>query len=304
MTHSFASCALTYAYIPSTRFVEVSSGEKTYIFQPNHQCKWVRWLCILVTVSTSVRAGEENANDGWNLLSRYLYRDAAEVFQQSSTEDLRLRDLGLAASMLNEPPITTGKIARAEALLRKVMAAGLNDDTGLYASYLVARILQRHRTATNGEIEAAYRAVIQVNPTSAIAQISAAHLALVLLYQRADLPIAARLQAAGELEEIATGPHLPEVALGYYQHLADAAMYYDVLDDRVVEWLEKAHAIGSSDELTQSTLSLQIAETARKTGQREKAIGYYQRFLADAVPTEQRYHTAEVRMGELMKESR
>jgi hypothetical protein len=210
-----------------------------------------------------------------------------------------LRELGLAATLLNEPPVTNGKIEKAELILRGLVSSGTDETTALYARYLLARILHQHRETPVAEIEAAYRAVIQAAPASAVAQVAASHLALVLLYQRPDLSVAQRIEAAGALAPVAANPQLPEMAVGYYRLLANAAMFYGVVDERVVDWLQKAHDIGSRDQLIQTTLALQVAETARATGQREKAMTFYREFLATAVPTDQRYQTAELRMQAL-----
>jgi hypothetical protein len=117
-----------------------------------------------------------------------------------------------------------------------------------------------------------------------------------LLYQRPDLAVPERIAAAQALEPVAAADALPDVAVAYYRTLADAALYYGRVDTQVVDWLRRAHAIGSSDELLQISLSLQIAETARATGQREVAINHYREFLARAVPTDQRYETAKLRL--------
>jgi hypothetical protein len=238
-------------------------------------------------------------NEGWELLARYLYRDAGQVFEQTPSTNTRLISLGRAASLLNEPPVTNGKIEQAEQLLHQIVTGESNDTTALYARYLLARIYHMHREASVPEIEAAYRAVLQAGPGTAIAQIAASHLALVLLYQRTDLSLDQRLGLAQELESAAVGPALPEVAMSYYRLLADASLFYERVSPQVVDWLEQAHAIGSVDQLRQIDLALQIAETARAVGQAEKAQKYYREFLANAVPTDQRYNTVKLRLHEL-----
>ncbi|MFI5357864.1 MAG: hypothetical protein ACHQ4G_11055 [Opitutales bacterium] len=252
----------------------------------------------------TARAQSEAPPDGWEFLARFLYRDAADAFRADRAMDPRLRDLGLAASLLNEPPVTSGKINQAESLLRGLIAQGPADSTTLYARYLLARVLHQHRSAPIEEVEVAYRAVIASSPASPVAQVAASHLALLLFYQRTDLPVDARLREAQALEPVAAARALPEVACGYYRDLANAAMFYGVLNPEVLHWLKQAQAVGSGDEITQTTLTLQVAETARALGQRDTALAYYRRYLATAVPTDQRYHTVEVRMRELEESAR
>lgn len=241
-------------------------------------------------------AGEPVPDEGWRLLSRYLYRDAGEVFARANTADPRLTDLGRAAVLINEPPVTAGKVRQAETLLQSVVAGAVQDEVAVYARYLLARIAHMHRNAPVAEVEAAYRAVIERAPSGPAAQLAAGHLALVLLYQRPDLAVPERIAAAQALETVAVAETMTDVAVAFYRNLAEAALYYGRVDAQVVDWLRQAHAIGSSDELLQISLSLQIAETARAAGQRETAIMHYREFLARAVPTDQRYETAKLRL--------
>jgi len=263
--------------------------------------KGLRLLMVLSmwVPALAVRAQDVSIDEGWALLSRYLYRDAAQVFAQAEGADERWRDLGLAASFLNEPPVTSGKIARAEELLAGVVSTGPEDEAALYASYLKARILHMHRDEPVVEIEKAYRSVIEKDPQGSVGQLAASHLALLLLYQRADLEVGERLLEAAALETVAVSEALPEVSLGYYRALADASLFYEQVTPHALGWLRKAHEIGSSDQLIQIGLSLQIAEVARALHEREIALQYYQEFLATAVPTDQRYYTAKMRMQEL-----
>lgn len=251
---------------------------------------------LLLVAAAGARAEPAPPADGWALLGRYLYRDAADVFRAAPGGPAR--DLGLAAALLNESPVTDGKIADAERMLRAV-AAGADPAAASYARYLLARVLHQHRGAPIPEVERAYRAVIAADPHGRPAQLAAAHLALVELYQRPDLAVAARLDAAQALAPVAGDAALPEVAFSYYRALANAAMYYDVVDPRVIGWLKQACAIGTTDEITQSTLLLQVAETSRIIGDQAQAVAFYRRFLAAAVPTDQRYYTAQMRMREL-----
>ena len=262
---------------------------------------WLRpfiTLGILLATQTGY-SQKADIDEGWTLLSRYLYREAAVIFEQAGEANLRQRDLGLAASLLNEPPVTSRKIDQAEKLLAGVIRAGLEDMTSVYALYLKARILHMHREVGVADIESAYRIVMEKDPQGGVAQLAASHLALLLLYQRPDLDISQRLAAAEKLETVAVADTLPEVALGYYRTLADASLFYEKVTPEALGWLRKAHAIESSDQLNQIGLSLQIAEVARALDKREIAVRYYSEFLATAVPTDQRYQTAEMRMQEL-----
>jgi hypothetical protein len=127
---------------------------------------------------------------------------------------------------------------------------------------------------------------------------------LVFLYQRPDLPVPRRIAAAAELAPIAGAEGLPETACIYYRVLAEAALYYDVVDDRVLGWLQRADAMGPRDLMTATSLRIQLAEVARALGHREQALEYYKTYLATAAPTDSRYHTAKERRADLAKEAR
>lgn len=244
-------------------------------------------------------AGPVRADEGWQLLAGYLFRDANEAFAGRPETGDRRHALGVAASLINHPPVTPGKITRAESMLRELAAAAANDEPAHYARYLLARIAHLHRAGGMAEVESAYRAVLAADAAHPLAQIAAGKLALVLLYQRSDLDVPERLAAAAELAPIAGREELPEAACAYYRALAGAALFYEVIDDRVYAWLQRADAIGTADVLAASGLRIQLAEVARALGRRDEAVAQYRRFLADILPTDNRYRTALERMQEL-----
>lgn len=260
--------------------------------------------CLLALAAAGFSRAAPAADDGWQLLAGYLFRDAHDAFTREPAGPDRMRALGEAASLLNDPPVTAGKVAQSEAQLRGLVAANPADESALYARYLLARIAHLHRPAEIAEIEAAYRAVIAAAPTHPLAQLAAGKLALVLLYQRPDLAVPQRLAAAAALAPVAGAAQLPETACIYYRVLAEAALFYDVLDERVLAWLQRADAIGTREIMTATSLRIQLAEVAQALGRREEALGYYRQFLATAVPTDNRYRTAAERMAELAKESK
>lgn len=239
------------------------------------------------------------AAEGWQLLAGYLFRDSHEAFVAQPQAGDRQQALGVAASLINYPPVTPGKITRADNLLREMVAANPADEVAHYARYLLARIAHLHRAGTIAEVEAAYRAVIAADAAHPLAQIAAGKLALVLLYQRPELTIIERLDAAAALAPVAGREALPEAACAYYRALGGAALFYDVLNERVYGWLQRADAIGTADVLVAAGLRIQLAEIARELGHRDEALAHYQRFLAAILPTDNRYRTALERMQEL-----
>lgn len=243
-------------------------------------------------------------DEGWQDLAGYLFNEANDAFTRDASGADRLRALGAAASQLSASPITPGKVADAEAQLRRLLADNSADEPALYARYLLARIAHLHRPAELAEIETDYRAVITAAPAHPLAQLAAGKLAVLLLYQRPDLTVSQRLAAAAVLAPMAGAEQLPETACIYYRVLAEAALYYDVMDERVLGWLQRADALGTRELTTATSLRLQLAEVARALGRREEAIAYYRHYLATAVPTDNRYRTAADRMAELMKEAK
>lgn len=259
-------------------------------------------LCFLGFLGP-LRAAGATESEGWQLLSGYLFRDAYDTFTLAPGSS-RTRALGLAASRLNHPPVTDSKVAEVEEQLKALIAADGTDDTAKYARLLLARILHLHRPAAIAEAEAAYREVIRADPAHPVAQIAAGKLALLLLYQRPDLTVPQRLSTAAELEAVAGADFLPEAACAYYRALAGGALYYEVCDERVLGWLQRAAAIGTEDLLVTSSLRIQLAEVARALGRREEAIAYYRNFLATILPTDNRFLTAQERMEALEKAAR
>ena len=261
-------------------------------------------VMLALGAAGSARAAAPAADDGWQDLAGYLFRDAHDAFTREPMGADRLRALGAAASLLNEPPVSPGKVADVEAQLRQLLADKAADEPAIYARYLLARIAHLHRPAEIAEVEAAYRAVMAAAPAHPLAQLAAGKLALVLLYQRPDLPVPARIAAAAELAPVAGAEQLPETACIYYRVLAEAALYYDVLDERVFGWLQRAEALGPRDVMTATSLRIQLAEVARALGHREAALGYYRSYLATAASTDSRYRTVAERRADLAKETK
>lgn len=254
--------------------------------------------CVLAGL-LALGAVPASAVDGWQLLAGYLFRDAHEAFVADPQAGDRRHALGVATSLINHPPVTPGKITQAENRLRELVAANATDEAAHYARYLLARIAHLHRPGSIAEVEAAYRAVIAADAAHPVAQIAAGKLALVLLYQRPELTITERLDAAAVLAPVAGRETLPEAACAYYRALAGAALFYEVLDERVYAWLQRADAIGTADVLVASGLRIQLAEIARELGHRDEALAHYRRFLGEILPTDNRYRTALERMQEL-----
>ena len=260
------------------------------------------WLLALGVVGVTRAAAP--ADEGWQDLAGYLFRDAHDAFTRTPVGSDRLRAMGAAASLLNEPPVSPTKVAEVEEQLRRVIADNPADEPALYARYLLARIAHLHRPAEIAEIEAAYRAVITAAPAHPLGQLAAGKLALVLLYQRTDLTVSARIAAAAELAPTAGRAELPETACSFYRVLAEAALYYDILDERVLAWLQRADTMQTRDRTVAASLRVQLAEVARSLGHREAALAYYRQYLDMAGPTDSRYRTAKDRMVELAGEPR
>lgn len=287
--------------VPSVSLLPALRAAGTLLFPRIRRCGLA---CVLALGAAGFCRAGPAADEGWQDLAGYLFRDAHDAFTREAPGSDRVRALGAAASLLNDPPVTSGKVAQAEAQLRALLAASAADEPALYARYLLARIAHLHRPAEIAEIERAYREVIAAAPAHPLAQLAAGKLALVLLYQRPDLTVPRRLAAAAELAPVAGAEQLPETACIYYRVLAEAALYYDVLDDRVLAWLQRADAMGTHEVMTATGLRIQLAEVARALGRREEALAYYRQYLATAVPTDNRYRTAAEHMAELAKEAK
>ncbi len=265
------------------------------------RCFSFRLACVVLLGGSSVGAEPVASAPvaGWELLAGYLFGDAHGVFAARADAGDRRDRLGLAASLINHPPVTAGKVSRAEGILRDLLADGADDEPARYARYLLARIAHLHQAGGVARAEAGYREVIAADAGHPLAQVAAGKLALLLLYERTDLPVPDRLTAAAALAPVAGAGALPEAACAYYRALAGAALFYDVLDERVYDWLKKAEEVGTIDVLAASSLRIQLAEVAQALGRRDEALGHYRNFLASVLPTDNRYLTARERMEAL-----
>jgi len=110
----------------------------------------------------------------WDRLARIDFPGAYERFSElkaTGQASEREANLGLAATLLNLPPKTQGKIDEAEALLKSVAEANPGDDTGLMAAIYHARIPHLHRREVRAaEAYDRYESVAEANPEHFLGQ--------------------------------------------------------------------------------------------------------------------------------------
>jgi hypothetical protein len=253
--------------------------------------------CALPLRPVAAPPGATTTED-WGLLAGLMFSEAETAFATAAATGDRWARLGHAAALLNHPPVTPRKINRVAEALRALLAQASDDEPALFARYLLARVAHVHQTTPPAEVEAAYRALLDTAP-HVVAQLAATRLAPLLIYEREDLTPTEGLAAAAALIPRADRPDLPELSVAFYRVLAGGALYHRLADERTLAWLRRAAEIGSTDPLTATTVHVQIAELARAQGDEALAAHHYRRFLATAVPTDQRYRLVRERLAEL-----
>lgn len=259
---------------------------------------FVSLSAIVATFPQASAAPVVNEPDEWAMLAGLMFSEAEHTLALSAATGDRWARLGHAAALLNHPPVTPRKVNRVAQNLRELVAQSADDEPGVFARYLLARLAHMHQSTPPAAAEAAYRALLDTRP-HVVAQLAAGKLAPLLIYEREDLTAAEGLAAAAALATWADQADLPELSIAYYRTLAGGAFYHRLEDERTLAWLRRADELGSIDPLTATTLHVQIAELARAQGDLTLAAHHYRRFLATAVPTDQRYRLVRERLEEL-----
>ena len=254
------------------------------------------WLVPGSSPATAAPVPAES--DEWSMLASLMFSEAEDAFARSAATGDRWARLGHAAALLNHPPITPRKVNRVADDLRELVAETTDDEPARFARYLLVRLAHMHQASPLNEVEAGYRALLDQSP-HVVAQLAAGKLAPLLIYERVDLAPAEGLAAATTLAPWADQSELPELSIAYDRVLAGGAFYHGLADADTLAWLLRADALDSSDPLTATTLHVQIAELARELGDTDLAATYYRRFLATAVPTDQRYRLVRERLEAL-----
>lgn len=252
-------------------------------------------LALLAVTAVTALPAE---TDGWLELNR-LDPLAAKISFADHQD--RSSQLGLALALLGLHPRTEAHVAQAQALLTAVRNVNPDDDTGIAATYELARINQLFvQPADPASAVNIYRALLAKHRGNAIAERAAPKLAVLLLY--ADVSEDVWDQSVAEINALLPTLHSPSAQRDTRLILADA--WLRMRSDHAQALPLLAYCLQNDLIVRPPAIAIALltaAECARVTGHKAEAAAYYRRY-AQEFPLETSTFEAERRANELTKE--
>lgn len=255
----------------------------------------LRFLGLLASGALAgVGAPAPEPSSGWIEVSQYAFDLAHRTFAGQTEREARL---GEAAALLNLQPRTAGNIERAAGLLDAVAAAAPDDDLGISARYLRARLEEVHRFAPQlAEASRRYQELMATGGDHPLAQQAAVRLTLLTLYSSPpSMSPAERVAAAEALGERLTDP---AARRDHALLVGQACLYFELPLERAQRHLERALAAGVLNPSNRADLLVSLAEVARERGDLPRAERAYRDYLAEN-PRADRSAAVQRRLAEL-----
>jgi hypothetical protein len=257
-------------------------------FRPPHANAVI--LAIFLSAFPAMGAEVENSDpkvslrSAWQQATRFLFREAHEEFKScptASLEDERLRQLGLAVTLLGLQPRTQGNIQNAEASLRRLISENSSDSAGRFARFYLARLLETHAASPDPKTARdMYYELLLERPAHPMLELAAARIAYHDLYSAGEDPeklsaAEANLRPLSELLETPAGRR--------EFHSAVANSLNELNGDRTaaLEHMQRAASIPSPLPQIQSMNILLVAELAYTLGKYDLAREYYTKFAKE-----------------------
>lgn len=254
----------------------------------------VIWLpCVVCLLAACGREADHTVDEPASIsaqLERHRYNDAARSFSAHLESDPHDRSalFGRAAALIGAQPRTEDRFLEAMELLKKVVTGDPDDELGIAAAYLHARILQRHlATPRTDEAKAAFLALFERQPSHPLAQYGLVKFATMEIFLRPDGDLPPRVLA--RLEALAVQLNDPSAIRSFHHVMGQAYQMFGLSEADALRHYRRALDIGFAKENLQVDIRLRVAELSRKTGDHALARQHYHAFLA-AHPRERRAH--------------
>lgn len=261
-------------------------------------------LLIAAALAVSVAAAESDnrVRTAWEELSLLNPDEAQKLFHAAVAQNPASREarFGEAIALLNAQPRTESKLATARELFSALQSENSTDDTGIAATYYLARLRQIHDYATDRTAAVlAYRALLAAHPGHPIAELAAPKLAILLLFD--DVPAATWESRAQEIFALLPQLRSPAAQRDTRLVLADALIKLHRDHARAYPLL--AYCLDANLIVRPQRLNLallQAAESARFLGRDDAAAAHYARYL-DQFPRDIRSSEIRARLSALQK---
>lgn len=234
-----------------------------------------RTLALLAVTSIATAQTEF---DGWLDLNRLDPAAAQSKFEDRTDRKSRL---GQALVLLGAQPRTDARIHEARTILEELRAGNPNDDTGIAATYQIARIDQLFAQPANPAAAiATYRELLARHPGNPIAERAAPKLTLLLLY--AEVENATWEQHVAEITALLPSLQSPSAQRDTRLVLADALLRLRNDHARALplfEYCLQRNLIVRPPGIASALLT--AAECARVVGRKAEAAAYYRRYVQE-----------------------
>ncbi len=255
-------------------------------------------LSLILAPAHSLFAEDETATliKGWEYAARLQINDSHDIFKSIRPSDARTRrmvDLGLATTLLNVQPKTSGNIAEAEKLLQEIIQSNPSDETAVTGKYLLGRIAQIHMSPPDEALAIRrYSELIESHPNHPLAQSALVKRAMLNIFSMAS-PDSLQARYESALQD-STRVTEASARRDYMLLLAQAASSLKLSPEILLDHLLKAEAAGNFRDRSLADLYVRIGGVARDAGQNELAITYYDKFLNRFTRDNRRYLVKEM----------
>ena len=248
---------------------------------------------LLPTLSAS--EGGASLPGAYREAARMLCNEAADAFRAQAGREAMF---GQAAALLNVQPRTPGNVDHAAALLGQVRIGSADDEPGIAATYLSARLEQTQREPA--DLPAAlrlYDALYRAHPAHPLAQMALVKGTLLRLYDPSKSEPERHQDFDGAEQGIGNLTDHDARRDGEAV-LAAACERFGYGDDRRLTHLLAQEAAGAVGWDVRRDLVLTIAEVARRLGRDAVAAEHYRTFL-DLARRDPRRFTVQQRLAAL-----
>lgn len=258
-------------------------------------------LCLAMWLPAADAAAEttpDNASPSaraWKDASLLLYTPAQRAFAALNRDPAtatRETRFGEAVTLLNVQPKTAANIDRAASIFSALRAENPGDDLGIASAYLLARIEQIHRLQPDlARALALFDELAAAHPDHPDGQRAMVKALLLRLYEPTTR--AEKHRRLREADALAARLDSPALRSEYHQMMATAGARFGMPDEWRLPHLLAADELGIVRLAERRNNLLAIAETARRAGEREIALRYYARFVAEALRDEKRAYAQQ-----------
>lgn len=226
----------------------------------------------------------------WQHIVEHQWAEAQAALAGAGPTDSRERALAESTLALARSPLPVGRVRELDERLAG-LAEG-TDELAAQALYLRARLFQVHAQLPEpARAAACFRELAERFPRSHWAQLGLVKLGLLALYATSSPgDPAARLV---EAEALLTRVREPWLRRDLHLQIAWAGIYYGRPPAEALPHLLAADGVGGLQGIVPEDLVLQIGELSLRSGDREQARRYFERFLREFPVSTRRYNVRQ-----------